>query len=247
MSITEDLLGVIEEDAPVESVAVGAHWTLVTTSRGAGLASILPEAAQPHGTNSVTDAGRLIGRSGLELAQMLRSSLPLERSIGMAAVNSLLSVDERRCEEINAEDWLSERGKGRRMAVVGHFPFLPGLREVADKLWTLEMNPGEGDLPAEMAGEVLPQAEAVAITGMAILNGTLEGLLSLCSSRAEVMLVGPTAPLTPILHQHGVKAISGTRVVDPPKVATYVAQGATFRQIKRSSGVRLLTMIDDIN
>ena len=247
MSITDDLLGAIEEDASVESVIVGAHWTLVTTSRGAGLASTLPDAAHPHGMESVPDAGRLVGRSGLELAEMLRSSLPLERSIGMAAVNGLLNVDERRCEEINAEDWLRERGKGKRVAVVGHFPFVPRLREVAETLWTLEQRPGEGDLPAGMASEVLPQAEVVAITGVTLINNTLEGLLPLCSPQAEVMLVGPTAPLAPVLHEHGLKAISGTRVVDPQKVAAYVAQGAVFRQIKRSSGVRLLTMIDDIN
>jgi hypothetical protein len=46
MTILEDLLGKLSDDAPVRSVVVGAHWTAVC-SRYCGLASTVLE-EKPH-------------------------------------------------------------------------------------------------------------------------------------------------------------------------------------------------------
>jgi hypothetical protein len=40
-----------------------------------------------------------------------------------------------------------------------------------------------------------------------------------------------------------VDALSGTRVQEPERVLRSLSQGATFRQIKRGGGLRLLTWI----
>ena len=87
--------------------------------------------------------------------------------------------------------------------------------------------------------KLLPQADVVGITGTAFTNQTIESLLSLCDANAYVVVLGGTAPLSPVLFDYGISAISGTRVIDPETVLHCVSQGATFRQIK---GVRLLTM-----
>ena len=79
----------------------------------------------------------------------------------------------------------------------------------------------------------------VAITGMTFTNHTIEGLLSLCRPEAYVIILGPTAPLSPVLFNYGVDAVSGTKVVDPETVLRGVSQGATFRQLR---GIQLLTM-----
>jgi len=73
------------------------------------------------------------------------------------------------------------------------------VREVAGRLWVLERRPVEGDLPAEMAAEVLPQADVAAITGTSLINHTFEGLMKLCRPDALVIVLGPTAPLSPVL------------------------------------------------
>ncbi|MDI7249100.1 MAG: DUF364 domain-containing protein [Bacillota bacterium] len=77
-----------------------------------------------------------------------RSGSLLGRSVALAALNSLLEVDLARCREVNAADLLVERGRGKRVCVVGHFPFVPRLQEAEAKLWVLERRPREGDLPA---------------------------------------------------------------------------------------------------
>ncbi|NIS59339.1 MAG: hypothetical protein GTO13_01120, partial [Proteobacteria bacterium] len=63
------------------------------------------------------------------LALYSRSENLLEASIGMAAINSLIDIDESKCVEANAYEMLLEKGKGKNVAVVGHFPFLSMLRE----------------------------------------------------------------------------------------------------------------------
>lgn len=86
---------------------------------------------------------------------------------------------------------------------------------------------------------MIPLADVVAITGTALTNHTIEHLLDLCSKNAYVLMLGDTTPLSPVLFDYGLDAISGTRVVNPRQALSCVSQGANFRQIR---GVRRLTM-----
>jgi uncharacterized protein (DUF4213/DUF364 family) len=242
VSIIDALLNSLQADAPVRQVLVGAFWTAVvlgTDPPGCGLASTLRAETHYEGP-PVPRAGRLLEHSGRELAEWLRSPRILEASVGMAAFNALLEVDEGACTEVNAEDVIVRRGTGRRVAIVGHFPFVERVRQAAETCWVLELHPRAGDLSAGQANEVLPQADVVALTGTSLLNHTFDDLVGLCRPEAFVVLLGASAPLSPVLFEHGVDAISGTRVVDVPAVLQAVGQGATFRQIP---GKRLLTMM----
>jgi hypothetical protein len=184
--------------------------------------------------------GALLDRSTLELAELALSDRILEAAVGMAAINSLLDVNESMCIEMNAAEIIIEKGTGKRIAVVGHFPFVKRLREKAARLWVIEKNPTEGDLDEHAASEVIPDADVVAVTGTALTNHTLEGLLALCRSDSFVVMLGDTVPLSPLLFDLGVDALSGTRVADTETVLRCVSQGANFRQIK---GIRKLTML----
>jgi len=87
---------------------------------------------------------------------------------------------------------------------------------------------------------VLPQADVIALTGTSLINHTFDHLIGLCRPDAFVVLLGGSTPLTPVLFDRGVDALSGTRVVDVPVALQAIGQGATFRQI---AGKRLLTMM----
>ncbi len=237
MSILDDLLARLPDDVAVRSVLVGAHWTVVCSSH-CGLASTIT-GNKPHGHEQVRDVGRLHLKSARELAEYARSDNPLEASLGVAAINSLLDVDERNAVEVNAAQVLAEQGRGKNVALVGHFPFIPKLREQVGQLWVLELRPSEGEYPAESAADLIPQADVVAITGTALINYTLDGLLALCRPNALVMVLGPSTPLSPVLFAHGASIISGARVIDEAAVTRTVAQGATFRQVE---GAWLLTL-----
>jgi uncharacterized protein (DUF4213/DUF364 family) len=237
MSILDDLLARLPDDVSVRSVLVGAHWTVVC-SRNCGLASTIT-GDKPHAHEQVRDVGRLHLKSARELAEYARSDNPLEASLGMATINSLLEMDKRNAVEINAGEVLADQGRGKNVALVGHFPFIPKLREQVGQLWVIEQRPSEGEYPAKAAPDLIPQADVVAITGTALINHTLDDLLALCCPDAQVLVLGPSTPLSPVLFEHGATIISGARVVDEAAVMRTVAQGATFQQVE---GVRLLTL-----
>lgn len=238
------ILASVDRDGPVSDIRVGTHWTLVAADLpdgpSAGLASTQFVHGVEHGTPAVRDAGKLIGRSTRELAGWVQSDQLTERSIGFAALNALIEVNAAQCVELNAADYILARCTGRRVAIVGHFPFVEQVRAAAQQCWVLELNPGPGDVPASMAAEVLPQADVVALTGMTLVNGTFDGLLALCRPDACLLLLGATTPLSPLLFDVGLSAISGTIVSDIPAALAAVSQAATFRQIP---GRRLVTML----
>jgi uncharacterized protein (DUF4213/DUF364 family) len=246
MAIIDELLAGLP-DGPVREVRVGAHWTAVVVDlegrARCGLASTLHDEGEHHhgGGPPVREAGDLTLRSGRELAELAHSDRPTEVSIGVAAINALLPRDESAWTDINAGDVLAEHGVGKHVALVGHFPFVPTLRERVARLSVLEQRPRGDDLPAEAAPQVIPQADLVAISGTALINGTLDGLLGLCRSDALVMVLGPSTPLSPILFEHGVDLLSGAVVEAIGPVLEAVSQAASFRQVHRR-GVRLVTM-----
>jgi uncharacterized protein (DUF4213/DUF364 family) len=238
MKIIDDLLAALNFEATLQDIRQGPFQTAVL-SRYCGLASTLRDQEHHHHRPPVTEAGYLLEKSPAELARLVYSESIPEAAIGLATINSLLEVDEARCQEINASALLAEKGEGKRVAIIGHFPFIPELRKLAKELWVFEQNPAEGDLDAAEAEKLLPRADVVGITGTALTNHTIESLLALCQPKAYVLMLGDSAPLSPVLFDYGINAISGTRVVEPEIVLRCVSQGATFRQIK---GIKLLTM-----
>jgi uncharacterized protein (DUF4213/DUF364 family) len=238
MKIIDDLLNTLTFDAPVREICQGPFQTAVIT-RNCGLAST-PHDPGPHHKNiPVKEAGLLLNKDAAALANMALSPSLLEAAIGMATLNSLIEVDEQRCTELNAGDLLFKKGENRKVAIIGHFPFISRLRNVTGELWVMEQNPQAGDFGEKDSEKYLPQADVVGITGTAFTNHTIEYLLGLCNPHAYVVILGGTSPLSPILFDYGVSAVSGTKVIDPEAVLRCISQGATFRQIK---GVKLLTM-----
>jgi uncharacterized protein (DUF4213/DUF364 family) len=239
MKILNDLISALDIAASVRDVRQGVFHTGVVT-RHCGLASTLPRDALRQERPLVKEPGALVQKSALELAQMAQSESILEAAIGMATINSLIPIDLGSCVELNARDLIAEKGQGKRIAMVGHFPFIPKLREIAKELWVIEKNPREDDFPEEEAENLIPQADLVGITGTAFTNHTFENLLKFCHPHAYVVVLGDTTPLSSFLFDYGVDAISGTRVVDPELALRCVGEGANYRQIL---GVKRLTMM----
>jgi uncharacterized protein (DUF4213/DUF364 family) len=237
LKVIDDIVSTIKNDCPVKEVRACVFWTAVV-SRNCGLASTLSEEGAHHGENPVPEAGSLTMKTARELALSANSASQPEASIGMASINSIIEIDSNRCVEKNAFDVLREKGRGKKMAVIGHFPFIPKLREIAAELWVLEKHPARDEFPEEEAARVLPGAEVVAITGTTLINHTFEKLMRLCG-HSFVVVLGPSTPLSPVLFDYGVDVISGARVVNHDLALRCIGEGASFRQVK---GVKLLTM-----
>ena len=114
LPLVDRLLAGLTSSGLVVDVRIGTHWTAVVVDRPsgprAGLAATQMVHDLEHGRPAVRDAGKLIGRDARELAELARSDSLTERSIGFAALNALLDVDESACVDRNAEDLILERG-----------------------------------------------------------------------------------------------------------------------------------------
>ncbi len=160
MSIIDELLSGLNDIVPVRDIRQGAFQTAVMT-RDCGLASTPHDPGPHHNKSEVAEAGSLLKLEAMSLARLALSPSQNEAAIGMAAINSLIEVNEGKCMELNAADLLLQKGEGKRVAIIGHFPFIPRLRKAVKELWVIEKNPGEGDLPEAAAEELLPKADVI--------------------------------------------------------------------------------------
>jgi uncharacterized protein (DUF4213/DUF364 family) len=228
-------------DARTVKVRIGAFWTCVRTTVGAGMASSMTAAARPHDGHPVADSGGLDARRPLDLVSMLNGPSPMEAAVGLAAVNALLGVPDGPVTASKAVDLLLDRCRDRRVALIGRFPFAEALRPSCRELWVFERDGrgaetdhGEKEMPG-----LIPAADIVAITATTLLNGSLDDVLRHVAPDAWTMMLGPSTPMSPVLFELGFDVLCGTVIDDAGAVISAVSQGAVTKQI---AGVRRLSL-----
>jgi uncharacterized protein (DUF4213/DUF364 family) len=120
--------------------------------------------------------------------------------------------------------------------LVGAFiPFLKELKRRRLPYLVLEQNPAalKGEelpfyRPADMAREIVPQADVLLVTGATLLNDTLEDLLALARPATRVTVVGPTVGLLPDpLLARGADVLGSVRITDPDALLDLLAEGGS--------------------
>ncbi|MBE0685385.1 MAG: DUF364 domain-containing protein [Anaerolineaceae bacterium] len=239
MNLYELLLNSLPmEPIPVRKVVVGVHWTLVC-SANCGLSSTLTNCG-PHGHAKMRDVGKLEEKTVQQLAEWILSDNFLEASVGMAAINSLIPVDEKKLVQKNASEVIAQESTGKNVTIVGHFPFVEQIKSIPKHCWVIEKKPFGDDFPEDAAEDFIPQSDIVAITRTAFINHSMEKLLSLCKKDATVMILGPSTPMLPELFDLGISFLSGARVDDPVAAINTIVQGASLPQV---NGIRLVTLV----
>lgn len=242
MPQAEILRALVEEagrqpDAPLDAVTTGT-CLVAAASRQLGLASlvshILPGLTPPPGATRPATA-----QAAASLLLDPATTNTDAASLAMAAINSLLPVPAAAMTGAG-QDVLLTFGRAKRVVLVGHFPFVEKMRDAFADFQVLEKRPRPGDTPAEKAGEILPLAEVVAITGTTLLNGSLAGLLAACRPDAVVIMLGPTTPFAESLFACGIDVLAGCDVPDPDAALAGIRAGHCFKGLQ---GVRQLTWV----
>lgn len=222
----------------VDRLVIGLHWTMVCGLK-CGLASTMAGEHISH-HQPVKNVGTMQDLSLQTLAEWVLSDNLLEAGIGMAALNAVLPIPDRNAREMNASQIILQNCPGKNVAVIGNFPFVEKIRDHAENCWVIDKKEFMNSLPATTAPEVLPRADIVAISATALINHSMENLLSLCKPRSLKIILGPSTPMSDLWFEHDIFAYSGTEIQNPQAVMLCVQQAAIFKQIK---GVRLLSFL----
>ncbi len=220
-------------DHPITAVTQGVCLTAVE-SQFCGLASLVSHIAPSQGR--FTPADGMPATAHQAAADLLRPDTTNTdaASLAMAAINSLLPPPPEEAS-LAGQDIILQQGRGKNVAVIGHFPFVDAMRQACANFWVLEKRPKPGDVDASQADVILPQADLVAITGTTLLNGTLAGLLNLCRPDAFVVMLGPTTPYAASLFACGIDVLAGSAVTDVDTALAGIRSGKCFKHL---GGVR---------
>jgi len=219
--------------ARVVDVRLGLGYTAVLLdSESAGVA-YTPREDLTHGCSVLPTGGSLAGRPAAELLSFLKSSRPLERTIGLATANALLGlrqpVADLRGDILRA---LALR-PADRVGMVGYFePLIAPLQAQVASLTIFERSGDRaaGVQPAERALDLLPTCSVALITSTTLITESLDALLEAAAGCREVALLGPSTPLLPeVFANTPVTWLSGIRIESPAKVLRVVSEGGGTR------------------
>ena len=217
MRLENRLLSSIEGKAiQVKGVWIGLYWSAVET-KYIGMSHTYKTGRKVH----IRNAGELSDFSADRLAERILSWEPLEASIGVAAINSLI---EPKGEPGNVKSYIKREARGKTVTIIGRFPFNDEVRKIARKAHLLEMVSAGDELPAAACEDVIPHSDINVITATALINHTLQRLLELGENGINIVL-GPSTPLSPVLFDFGADILAGVRVNDKDAIVKSVTQG----------------------
>jgi uncharacterized protein len=216
-----------------DQVLVGLNWTVVVGPLGVGLSH--SPARGTNGCNGLPAPGSYAGQKLAELARLTASENVFEQAIGYAAINAHHNRFDLQGSEVNGLDLIQDHGE--QTVVIGQFP---GLKKRVPNAAVIDREPRPGCYPEEAAADLLPVAKQVLITGSALTNGSLVGLLPL-ARQAFVALVGPSCPLSPLLFEFGIDAISGFVVRNTEALLHAAMEGGAVAAMRPHG--RFLTLV----
>jgi uncharacterized protein (DUF4213/DUF364 family) len=222
--IYDALIEGIPAESKAEFLACGARHTVVRAAGGGvGVCGTLCATRR-----SPTPVKKTPGMRLRALAECVKSWEFVEAGLGLAAINAWYNDRERLCalgldisdrpfvEDRSADPFITLQNeiKGKRVTVVGHFPYIDKLfAPVCDMAIIEKFNPKDGDYPEQAAEFLLPESEYVFISAYTFVEKTLPRYLAL-SRNAKVTIVGPSTPVAPVLHEFGVHSLAGFCIRD---------------------------------
>lgn len=210
----DHLIDQIPADVRVTSAVRNGQWCRVSSDEGGcGMAFNFPVESRPR---QCVDED-LVGMPLRDAAALARSWNFAEAGIGMAALNAWYANPDRALASgftptlmnnfAHLFDPWAENSRGKRVGIIGHFPFAPRALPHVGELLVFERSLRDGDYPDSAAEYLLPTCDIVFITGSAFVNKTAPRLLELSRECPEVIVVGPSTPASTALLEAGATSV----------------------------------------
>jgi len=215
----------VDEDLVIEDIRIYTNWVLVKTGKWS-LSTIfrgMPGFDDHPGMSSWMGdwVGKPAKASALEL---LSSRVILQRAVGMAVLKSLLPVPERAIPG-NATLMVEAAAAVAPTCFIGYFKEAAQWREMGRPVNIVELFPRPGDIHWDDAEQVLAEAQIVLMSGLTVVNETLEAVIRRTPSARIRIMMGPTVPPSPVLFESGLDLLGVTLVREMPLMARYAELG----------------------
>jgi uncharacterized protein (DUF4213/DUF364 family) len=237
------------EKLTIDRVAIGLFFSGAKLSNGAAGVSYTPVKDIPQAVCCPSSAGRIFdplkikGMQAAEVLTALTSKEPIKATIAIATLNALSAICwERGLTDnysiqmnIDAVDAVRMPAESS-VAVIGAFvPILRKLKTRGGRWWVIEQDPqtlksDEMDhfIPADQYAETVSAADVLIVTGVTLVNHTLEPILKAARPDAEIAVIGPTAGMLPgALFERGVRVVGGVWVKKPGELLDVLAAGGS--------------------
>jgi uncharacterized protein (DUF4213/DUF364 family) len=246
--LVKQKLGAEFEKLTIDRLAVGLFFSGVKLSNGAGGVSYTPVKDIPQAVCCPSSAGRIFdpvkinGMPAEEVLTALPSREPIKTAIAIATLNALSAIcwergltDNYRIQ-VNTDAVDVVRMPASSVAVIGAFvPILRKLKARGGRWWVIEQDPQtlKGDemdhfIPADQSEETISAADVLIVTGVTLVNHTLEPILKAARTDAEIAVIGPTASMLPeALFAHGARVVGGVWVKKPDELLDVLAAGGS--------------------
>jgi uncharacterized protein (DUF4213/DUF364 family) len=222
-NLYDDLINGIPDAETADEIICGHNFSVVFSSGYVGFAGTRKETYR-----QAILPKKPVGMSLRELASCVKSWNFAEASIGHAAINSwynrpdhIQALGVKISENIHTEDRMAnpfismqKDVAGKKVTIVGHFPYVDQLFKPISDVSIIEQNyPEDGDYPIEAADYLMPDSNYVFISSYTLTEKTMPRFLKL-SKHAHTTIVGPTCPVSAIFKDCGVNIIAGFCVKD---------------------------------
>jgi uncharacterized protein len=255
-SVVAETIAILREKSPIPldetriaDVVIGIFFTGVKLTSGhAGVAftpaADIPEAVCcPTSAARMPQAGKLEGKSVGEVINYALDANVLKSAIGVATLNAVSQavLDSPRGRELSVIkdadgfDLLDIRPNDK-VSLVGAFaPYIRRLKQMGNPFFIIERNP-QTLRPDEMEyyrnatqlSETVSESDVLIVTGTAIVNHTIDSILSALHPGQRSAIIGPTASMVPdAFFQHGIDVLAGVRLTDADLMIKVLKQGGS--------------------
>jgi len=185
----------------------------------------------------------LVGKPVSEILNYSLDPNVLKSAIGIATLNGLSqwileSGDEREYEVVKDKDGfdLLDIQPHATVSLVGAFgPYIKRLKAMGNPFYIIEKNrltlkPDEMKYfkPESEMKMAIEKSQVVMITGTAIVNHTIDAVLSWTTNGKRTAIIGPTASLIPdVFSRRGVNVMAGVRILNPDLMLKILKQGGS--------------------
>jgi len=254
--VVGETINIIREKSPapleeiwIDDLVIGIFFTGVKLSTGhAGCAFTpiveVPEAVCcPTSAARMPQAGKLGGSPVSEIIKYALDPNVLKSAIGVATLNALsqLIIESEKKGEyqiIKDKDGfdLLEIQPHETVSLIGAFgPYIRRLKMMGNPFFIIEKNP-QTLRPDEMKYfkpesemiNALEKSSVLIITGTAIVNHTIDPILSLITNGKRTAIIGPTASMIPdAFFERGLQVMAGVRILNPDLMIKILKQGGS--------------------